>query len=246
MVPGVRRLFACRERLRSWACRSRFAAHVETLEGRPLTSHIPAMRLSTGVALAAQPLDPSQSPAANQVLAIGAVRKHPRFYEFYIGPKRDSLDVVAAGARLFPGGTIVLSGATHGEFVAGPPAIYVFGIDRNGHLPPGPFPGRPNIRFDALVVVTLKSPPAPPTTTVMDLQTGKSKSLPQNAITFKSRQLFVELNARLLPSRGLPADQYRVNFWARSSMGKPNLIASFVPESTMFQIGPGLDRTPHL
>jgi hypothetical protein len=171
-------------------------------------------------------------------------RKHPHFYEFYTGPKRDSLDVVAAGARLFPGGMIVLSGATHGEFVAGPPATYVFGIDRNGHLPPGPFPGRPNIRFDALVVVTLKSPPAPPTATVMDLKTGKNKALPQNAITFKSRQLFVDLNARLLPSRGLPVDQYRVNFWARKAAGKPNLIASFVPEASMFPIGPGSHRTP--
>ena len=49
-------------------------------------------------------------------------------------------------------------------------ATYVFGIDRNGKLPAGPFPGRPDIRFDALVLVTL-TPDKAPTASVTDLAT---------------------------------------------------------------------------
>ena len=60
------------------------------------------------------------------------------------------------------------------------PATYVFGIDRNGKLPTGPFPDRPDIRFDALVVVTL-TPGQAPTATVIDLTTNKTTSLPQGS-----------------------------------------------------------------
>jgi len=212
---------------------ARFVCEVEPLEGRALMSR-PALAV-------VPPQEVGAAPSIHQDAAvpIGVVRKAPHFYEFYTGPKRDSLNVVAASARLFPRGAIVLAGATNGEFISVPPAIYVFGIDRNGSLPPGPFPGKPNIRFDALVVVTLKPPPAPPTAVVMYLNTGKSVTLPQDAITFKSRQVLVQLTAKLLPSTGLPVSHYLVNFWARSAPGKPNRIASFVPESSMFQIGPG-------
>ena len=62
------------------------------------------------------------------------------------------------------------------------PANYVFGIDRNGALPTGPFAGRPDIRFDALVVISV-TPGKATTASVIDL-TGKNKPVALPTGTF--------------------------------------------------------------
>ena len=55
-------------------------------------------------------------------------------------------------------------------------ATYVIGVDRSGHLPAGPFPGRPDIRFDATVVIKIV-PGQSPTVTVTDLANKTSTTV---------------------------------------------------------------------
>ena len=108
----------------------------------------------------------------------GIVTKAPHFYEDYVGPKLAQLNAVAAAGELLPNGNFEFVGVNQGAINPNVPATYVFGIDRSGKLPTGPFPSRPDIRFDALVVVTL-TPGQATTATVIDLATNKSTSLPQ-------------------------------------------------------------------
>ena len=88
---------------------------------------------------------------------------------------------------------------------------YVFGIDRSGKLPPGPFPGRPDIRFDAVVVVTLTLGTAP-TASVTDVTTNKSTSLPSGSVLVRGQVIAVNVSGGLLPSTGLDPSQYRFNY----------------------------------
>ena len=209
--------------------RPRTAPVIESLEGRT----VPSAGLSPVRGLAAEVSLAAAEP-------VGVARKVPSFYEHYTGPKSADLNVVAVSARLYPHGGIALTGATDGKLRSVPQKVYVFGIDRGGVTKPGPFPGRPNIRFDATVVVTLKSPPATPTAMVTDLKSGKTTTLPQDALFFGPRSVRVLLGPKVLPSTGSPPSGYRVVFWARSATGKaPNLVASFVPEAGPILIGIG-------
>ena len=64
---------------------------------------------------------------------------------------------MAAAGKLLPDGSFEFVGVNKGAIDPNVAATYVFGIDRNGKLPTGPFDKRPDIRFDALVVVSLRS-----------------------------------------------------------------------------------------
>ncbi len=111
----------------------------------------------------------------------GVVVKAPHFYEDYVGPKLAQLNAVAAAGELLPNGSFEFVGVNQGTIDPKVQATYVFGVDRNGKLPTGPFPGRPDIRFDALVVVTLK-PGQAPTASVLDLANHKTTDLPQGSL----------------------------------------------------------------
>ena len=85
---------------------------------------------------------------------------------------------------------------------------YVFGIDRNGKLPAGPFPGRPDIRFDALVLVTL-TPDKAPTASLTDLTTNTSTSLPSGSVLVRGQVLAVNVPVEKLRSMlGLTSVNY--------------------------------------
>ena len=62
-------------------------------------------------------------------------------------------------------------------------ATYVFGIDRNGNLPSGPFPGRPNIKFDATVAIKIV-PGQTSTVTVTDIANKTSTIVQDPALDF--------------------------------------------------------------
>jgi len=111
-------------------------------------------------------------------LPPGVVVKAPNFYEHYVGPKLPQLNAVAAAGELLPDGRFLFAGVNQGRIDPTVPQTYVWGIDRSGTLGTGPFPDRPDIRFDALVVLKLV-PGQATTATVIDL-TGKNKpvSLP--------------------------------------------------------------------
>ena len=86
----------------------------------------------------------------------GVVVKSPRFYSAYTGPKLAELNAVKASAKLLANGDFRFTGTNQGRITRAP-AVYVWGLDRIGNLPAGPFTGRPNIKFDAVVIVQIDS-----------------------------------------------------------------------------------------
>ena len=73
-----------------------------------------------------------------------------------------------ATGQLLRNGNFSFLGVNQGAINPNVRATYVFGVDRSGNLPTGPFPGRPDIRFDATVVIKIV-PGQAPTVTVTDL-----------------------------------------------------------------------------
>ena len=129
-----------------------------------------------------------------------------------MGPKLAQLNAVAAAGELLPDGSFEFVGVNKGAIDPNVAATYVFGIDRNGKLPAGQFPDRPDIRFDALVVVSLK-PGQATTATVIDLANQKTTSLPQGSFWSEGRVVAVTVPGGLLPSTGLAPSQFRFNYW---------------------------------
>jgi hypothetical protein len=147
------------------------------------------------------------------------------------------LNAVAAAGELLPDGNFLFAGVNQGAINPNVPATYVFGVDRNGALPTGPFPGRLDIRFDALVEVKLV-PGQATTATVIDL-TGKNKpvSLPAGSFFAAGHEVAVIVPQSALPSTGLPPSQYRFNYWPEDGQPGSTHIASFAPEFNDAQVG---------
>jgi hypothetical protein len=168
----------------------------------------------------------------------GIVTKSPHFYQFYTGPRLAELNAVRASAQLSAdGSTFALTGTNQGRITRAP-ATYVWGFDRSGNLPPGPFENRPNISFDAVVVVSLNTS-LTPTATVMDLASGTTTTLPAGSASISGRTVSVSVPSALLPSTGLAPSQYRFNFWPEDGITPPtsSVVASFIPESNNVQVG---------
>jgi len=183
------------------------------------------------------PTAPSGHNSHHAQQTLGVVTKTPHFYQFYTGPKRAELNAVKASAEISAdGSTITLTGTNQGQ-INKAPAVYVWGLDRNGNLSAGPFTKRPNIRFDAVVVVSLDST-LTPTAKVMDLANGVATNLPAGSASIQGRTVSVTVPRSLLPSTGLPAAQYRFNYWPEDG-GPPisSSVASFLPESSNAQVG---------
>jgi hypothetical protein len=168
----------------------------------------------------------------------GTVVKTPRFYEDYAGPQLAQLDVVKATGRLGRDGSFRFLGVNRGVIDPNVTATYVFGVDRSGRLPTGPFPGRPDIRFDATVVIKLV-PGKSPTVTVMDLANKTSTLVPGSAFRTASKQVEVVIPGSLLPSTGLAPSQYQYNFWPEDGLPGSTNIASFAPEFHDIRVGVG-------
>ncbi len=167
----------------------------------------------------------------------GVVTKAPHFYEDYKGPKLAQLNAVAAAGELQPDGSFEFIGVNQGAIDPNVAATYVFGIDRNGKLPTGPFDKRPDIRFDALIEVSVK-PGQATTATVIDLANHTTTSLPQGSFSAKGHVIAVTVPGSLLPSTGLPPSQFRFNYWTENpdpALTEP--IASFAPEFNDAQVG---------
>jgi hypothetical protein len=164
----------------------------------------------------------------------GIVTKRPRFYEFYTGEKAKSVNATRASVILHTSSnTFTFTGTVQGK-INDSGDIYVWGIDRNGALETGPFQGRPNITFDAVVVVTL-SDSLTPTAQVVDLKSGSQTTLPAGSATIRGKKVTVVVPASLLPSTGLATSQYRFNFWP--DYDTQAAVASFLPEFTDAQVG---------
>ena len=103
-------------------------------------------------------------------------------------------------------------------------------------IPTGPFPGRPDIRFDALVMVNLV-PGQAPAASVIDLTSGKPTPLPPSSLLIAGRAVAVNVPGSLLPSTGLDTSQYRFNYWPEDGGSGSSAVASFAPEFTTAQVG---------
>jgi hypothetical protein len=165
------------------------------------------------------------------------VTKTPRFYEFYNGPQLAELNAVKASGKLARNGTFTFTGTNQGRITQGP-AVYVWGIDRNGNLTAGPFNNRPDIKFDALVIVSFDSS-LTPTAKVLDLASGATTNLPASSVHVHGRTVSVTVSASLLPSTGLAPAQYRFNYWPEDGGQGSSAVASFAPEFTTAQVGTG-------
>jgi hypothetical protein len=216
---------------------------VETLEARALLSPFqyptyPGYPTPTPTPTPAPAQGPIDSHTHHQQKSPGTTTKAAHFYQFYTGPKLAELNAVKASAALSAdGSTFTFTGTNVGR-INKAPAVYVWGVDRNGNLPSGPFTGRPNIRFDALVVVSLDSS-LTPTARVIDIAAGKATNLPAGSATLSGKTVSVTVPASLLPSTGLSPAQYRFNYWPEDGVTPETsaVVASFLPESGDAQVG---------
>jgi len=146
------------------------------------------------------------------------------------------LNAVKASGELSLNGTFTFTGTNQGRITQAP-AVYVWGIDRSGNLPPGTFKNRPNIKFDAIVVVTLDSS-LTPSAMVVDLANGSSTNLPAGSASVQGKTVSVTVPEGLLPSTGLAPTQYRFNYWPEDGGPPgPSSVASFAPENTTVEVG---------
>ena len=225
-------------RLRS---RMKASIAVEPLEERALLSSFSANHVHGPLPVAALVVHHNQAHQqfTNSVVErarrpTGIVTKRPHFYEFYTGEKAKSVNATRASAILsMRSNTFTFTGTVQGR-INDSGDIYVWGIDRNGQLGPGPFQGRPNIKFDAVVVVTLDQSLAP-TAQVIDLKSGTMTTLPAGSATIHGKMVKVVVPASLLSSTGLAPSHYRFNFWP--DYDTQTAVASFVPEFTDAQVG---------
>jgi hypothetical protein len=146
------------------------------------------------------------------------------------------LNAVKASAKLSADGqTFTFTGTNKGP-INRAPAVYVWGLDRNGNLSSGPFTARPNVKFDAVVIVNFNGS-LTPTAEVFDLATGTTTQLAAGSATIHGRTVTVKVAASLLPSTGLAPAQYRFNFWPEDGGSGSSAVASFAPEFTTAQVG---------
>ena len=166
----------------------------------------------------------------------GIVIQKPVFYEDYVGPKLAQLDAVAASGQLLRNGNFHFAGLNLGVIKPSVTATYVFGVDRSGKLPTGPFPGRPDIRFDALVVIKLV-PGQAPTVTVMDKVTNTNTIVQDPNLVIAGKRIAVTIPGNLLPSTGLTPSHYRYAYWPEDGLAGSTNIASFAPTFHDIQVG---------
>jgi hypothetical protein len=200
---------------------------VEGLDQRALLSAV------LSHALAAQA---AEVTSVRDIEHNGTVVKRPKFYEDYVGPRLAQLNAVSATGELQRDGSFRFLGVNQGVIRQNVRATYVFGVDRSGSLPTGPFPGRPNIRFDATVVIKIV-PGQSPTVTVTDLAKEKTTTVQDPAPQISGRRVGVVIPGSLLPSTGLDPSQFRYAYWPEDGLAGSTNIASFAPEFHDIRVG---------
>ena len=130
----------------------------------------------------------------------GIVVEGPSFLRALRRAEAGPVERRGGGRRAAPERDFEFVGVNQGAIDPKVPATYVFGIDRSGKLPAGPFPDRPDIRFDAVVVVTL-TPGQAPTASVTDLTTSKTTSLPRGSVLIRGQVVAVTVPGACSPRR---------------------------------------------
>lgn len=239
-------------RVESGRRKHRAAVAVESLEGRELLSnHVgPSHEILVTRGLA-KPLiyrGPDPGPIHN-LNGNGFGVKIPRFYAWYYGDKRAELNGASMMAILAPSRkNLLLSGELAGQIPAttdpGTADFYVWGINRGGATSPG-FPGRSNIKFNAVVAVAVT--PTGVSGAVLDLKTNVSTLLPASNIIIKGDTVHVVAPLSLLPSTGFNPGQYQVNFFTSDAAAGATYknVASFTPEFRSVTVRSALVNPPN-
>jgi hypothetical protein len=218
-------------------------AEVEALEGRALLSRTIVISNPHDLGVPLVYRGPDIGPIHN-IVGNGFAVKESRFYPYYRGPKRIDLNAVAARGLVTPDNqTIILRGITVDPLpktITDPTQsdFYFFGINRGGATPPGPFPGRPHVTFDAVVGVALT--PNGLTGFVKDLNSNApAVALPAGSVSMKFNVIRLAAPLSLLPptAAGITPAQYQVNFFSANTPTLDfNQIASFVPDFRDFPV----------
>ncbi len=236
---------------------------VEPLEGRTLLSYFVVVKNHKVI-----PIHGGDARRAEPLYSNGLAFTHQTdFYPFYTGPRRPALVGVSAtgvvsGNRVTDG-ILTLTGTVAGPIIAKPAntsqdAIYAFAIDRGGSSKTGPFPGRPHIRFDAVVVAQLLTAKEGGNSYYVQLNNASINNplamttinLSTSSVTISGDTIAIRVPLSTTASNGLTPgtstgyalDQWNVNFFTRhpspygSHMNGYHSIASFTPQSTMFQV----------
>ncbi|MEA2787190.1 MAG: hypothetical protein QOF71_3294 [Candidatus Eremiobacteraeota bacterium] len=158
-----------------------------------------------------------------------------QFYRDYTGPQRPALNAIAAdGSFVSASQTIVLTAKMAGPVFAGGPNYFVWGIDRGGATS-APFPDEPNVKFNAVVVVTADPANGTALTAVVNLLNGaQPQTVAAGLLAPDTIQVVVPASA--LPATGtVAASQYQWNLWPRNGLGGTAAaqIASFIPDNAL-------------
>ncbi len=240
----------------------RLHINLETLEGRALLSQVASQPAITTAQPAAQvhlPQSPHPGPIVNHI-GVGYAVKSPRFYELYTGAKRGELNAAAMKATYDAAGNLILTGIVAGPITTTPTSdagseYYVFGIDRGTTSAVAPFPGRPNIKYDALVAVAIT--PGGISGAVLDMTSNTVTPIDPSGIVVQNGYLggfpqdfkvYVPAGTPGINSTVAGAANPKVIFWAQdtppTAVPTPSDVASFAPDGRSIFIAGGAGRAP--
>lgn len=220
---------------------------LETLEGRQVLSSMAGHGLDVAAHVMTRDDGRIAAAAFREIIRTGFAIKTPRFYELFTGRRDPGLNAREATARVVRG-NLVLTGTMQGRINTSPAgeeqeSYYVFGINRGSSQAIAPFPGRPNVIFDAVVAVSVESEGVSASVTDLTKPPGTGTTdLPASAVRVQGKRVRVVVPLSLLltptPTPTLPLTLWRVNLWPRTELppAGPETVASFVPENAMFRI----------
>ena len=158
------------------------------------------------------------------------------FYKDYTGPQRPALSAIAADGSFSTGAqTITVTAKMAGPVFTGGPNFYVWGWDRGGaSTGAAPFPDEPNVKFNAVLVVTADPANGTTLTGIINLLDGSAPK-PVTPVLAAADTIQVSFPASMLPSTGFTAANYTWNLWPRNGLGGTPAaqIASFIPDNQM-------------
>ena len=173
-----------------------------------------------------------------QYIVPGFAVKIPNFQSLYTGPTYDHLAATVAGAISLKNHQLELAGIMRGPFNEAVPGYVVFGLDRGAGATVGPrFANLPGITPDMIVTITVAPQGASAAGTITDLTTGAVTSIDPSRIKVAGPTVRVYLDSSQVPSKGLQTAKYRFDMWTQNTLGDIDTVASFLPESSMIQVG---------